>query len=182
MLGEIVFDPQMTTYDQASLEGLVQEFKPKHSLEVGSWKGLSSSIIARHTDVLYCVDTWLGAPNEENMHFEAKHKNIFAIFCNNINSLNLGQVVKALVMSSDEARLIFAPDHLDFIYIDGDHSYQQVKKDLDWWDKLNPGGILAGHDYDPNHPGVTQAVDERFNGQLRRMEKSSIWFIQKGIQ
>lgn len=35
----------------------------------------------------------------------------------------------------------------DFIYIDGDHSYKQVKADINnYWSKIKKGGILAGHD------------------------------------
>jgi predicted O-methyltransferase YrrM len=56
----------------------------------------------------------------------------------------------------------------DVIYIDGDHSYEQVKKDFtNAWKFLKPGGLLIGHDF--IHPsnfrndkdcGVTQAVSE----------------------
>ena len=36
----------------------------------------------------------------------------------------------------------------DFIYVDARHDYCGVAEDLaDWWPKLRPGGILAGHDY-----------------------------------
>jgi lipopolysaccharide biosynthesis glycosyltransferase len=41
------------------------------------------------------------------------------------------------------------PDNfIDFIYIDGNHSYEGCKYDLELsWRKLKVGGILAGHDY-----------------------------------
>ena len=36
----------------------------------------------------------------------------------------------------------------DFIYLDGDHSYEGVKQELPlFWNKVTSGGILAGHDY-----------------------------------
>jgi hypothetical protein len=55
------------------------------------------------------------------------------------------------------------------IYVDGDHSYQGCKKDLDVaYRKLKSGGLLLGHDYEMNmkkahqaYPfGVRRAVDE----------------------
>jgi len=42
----------------------------------------------------------------------------------------------------------FEDEFFDFIYIDCDHRYEYVKRDLnDWWPKLRSGGIMAGHDY-----------------------------------
>jgi len=55
------------------------------------------------------------------------------------------------------------PDgYFDLVYIDGCHLYEAVTKDLiDWYPKLRPGGIHAGHDY-VNVPwlGVYPAVNE----------------------
>ncbi len=180
MRKDIIFDPQMTTYDMAALEALVEQYKPEHALEVGSWKGLSSSIIARHAAVLYCVDTWRGAPDEQDMTHEAGQRDVFQVFCSNMGALNLQDKIKPMIMTSDQARKIFVPDHLDFIYIDGDHTYESVAWDLDWWGQLKVGGVMAGHDYDAGHPGVRRALDERFPGAFKVLDRSSIWFLQKG--
>lgn len=48
----------------------------------------------------------------------------------------------------------------EFVYIDGSHEEDDVTADLTaWWDVLPPHGMIAGHDYDPAHPGVVAAVD-----------------------
>lgn len=54
------------------------------------------------------------------------------------------------------------PDEsVDAIFIDGDHSYEAVSKDLPfWWKKLRKGGWLLGDDYASCCPGTTRAVDE----------------------
>jgi len=50
---------------------------------------------------------------------------------------------------------------VDAIFIDGDHSYEAVSKDLPfWWKKLRKGGWLLGDDYTSCHPGTKKAVDE----------------------
>lgn len=61
----------------------------------------------------------------------------------------------------------FPREFFDFIYLDSDHSYEHVKRELQiWWTRLKPGGIISGHDYtNVNNPsegeyGVVQAVDE----------------------
>jgi len=43
----------------------------------------------------------------------------------------------------------------DFIFIDGDHTYEAVKKDFeDWYPLTKPGGFIAFHDSHPvNHDG-----------------------------
>lgn len=59
--------------------------------------------------------------------------------------------------SDDCAKII--PDNLDFVYVDGDHSYEQVKKDIqNYFPKIRKGGILAGHDI--NQTDVFRAVSE----------------------
>jgi len=52
---------------------------------------------------------------------------------------------------------------VDFVYIDGNHAYNFVKEDIKlYWNKLNEGGVLAGHDIEngncQEHDGVTKAV------------------------
>lgn len=47
----------------------------------------------------------------------------------------------------------------EFIYIDGSHEEPDVTADLlAWWDILPTRGMLAGHDFDDDHPGVIEAV------------------------
>ena len=66
----------------------------------------------------------------------------------------------------------FADGSLDYVFIDADHSYAAVSRDIDAWrPKVKPGGILAGHDFTPVFPGVIQAVTERFDA----------WHVHRGI-
>eukprot|EP01060_Flectonema_neradi_P024812 TRINITY_DN3368_c5_g1_i1.p1 TRINITY_DN3368_c5_g1~~TRINITY_DN3368_c5_g1_i1.p1 ORF type:complete len:276 (+),score=43.58 TRINITY_DN3368_c5_g1_i1:42-869(+) len=49
---------------------------------------------------------------------------------------------------SHNASLSVPPNSLDFVYVDARHDYESVLEDMrDWWTKLRPGGILAGHDF-----------------------------------
>lgn len=84
--------------------------------------------------------------------------------------------------------LIRRVEHIrpDFVYVDGSHAEADVYADLvGWWDVLPAHGILAGHDYDPELPGVVAAVDrfarERgLNVYLtheRRVPKS--WYVYR---
>jgi len=48
----------------------------------------------------------------------------------------------------------------DFVFLDGLHTYEMVKWEIEHYSKLiRPGGALIGHDYD-TFKGVKKAVDE----------------------
>ncbi|KKK62149.1 hypothetical protein LCGC14_3007230, partial [marine sediment metagenome] len=49
----------------------------------------------------------------------------------------------------------------DFVFIDANHSYECVVKDIKaWTPKLRPGGMLSGHDFSDRYSGVVGAVTE----------------------
>lgn len=83
-------------------------------------------------------------------------------------------------LSSDAVSDI--PDELDFIYIDGNHDYEFVKKDIElYYPKVKVGGVMGGHDFCVEHPGVVRAVidfAEKHNLKLMGKEKDW-WFIIK---
>lgn len=62
---------------------------------------------------------------------------------------------------SYEIMEIFDENYFDMVYVDGDHDYIGVKKDLKvCFDKVKNGGFLVGHDYSSMFQGVVNAVDE----------------------
>jgi hypothetical protein len=56
----------------------------------------------------------------------------------------------------------FSDEYFDLIYIDGDHSYEGVKNDLELsYLKIKNNGYICGHDYSKKmFPSVVNAVDE----------------------
>ena len=82
--------------------------------------------------------------------------------------------------STEAAALI--PNGLDFVFVDGDHSYSGVMQDLQtWWPRVAESGILTGHDYgNPNFPDVKRAVDEfaAKHGLSVRVGADSVWFYE----
>lgn len=89
-----------------------------------------------------------------------------------------GDRVEFLRMTSEEASCRFAPNSLDFVYIDGLHEFNDVWNDLNlWYHKVREGGIISGHDYHPEVlPGVVQAVNGFF---LNR--EFQLFFTSEGV-
>lgn len=67
---------------------------------------------------------------------------------------------------------------LDIVFIDGDHTYEGCKADIEaWFPKIRDGGWIAGHDYaHPVFPGVTQAVNELVPGFTT--DTDFVWICQ----
>lgn len=53
----------------------------------------------------------------------------------------------------------FKDDSLEFCYIDGNHSGESVKEDIEAWaPKVREGGIVAGHDFTGRWPSLKKVV------------------------
>lgn len=51
--------------------------------------------------------------------------------------------------------------NIDVLFIDGDHSYEGVKRDIENWAPfVKSGGKIVFHDCDETSPGVVKAFDE----------------------
>ena len=84
-----------------------------------------------------------------------------------VNKLSKYNNVEFKFKSSEEFSAEVEDNSLDFIFIDGDHSYEGVLKDLNlWFKKVKPFGILSGHD--ASNKGVTEALKEFFKDDLDR--------------
>lgn len=83
-------------------------------------------------------------------------------------------------LKSDEVK--FINREFDFIFIDGDHSYEQNKKDIERFIGLvKPGGFISGHNYDQYiegiHPGVKKSVDEIFGNKVKFLNSDVTWWV-----
>lgn len=68
----------------------------------------------------------------------------------------------------------------DLIFIDALHDYESVLEDIRlWWPKVRIGGMLCGHDFNHQWPGVERAVADSFNLMQIGIASDSVWFIVK---
>lgn len=73
------------------------------------------------------------------------------------------------------------PDDLDFVYLDGSHRYEDVKRDIElYYPKVRKGGIIGGHDFWVSQIGVCKAVLEFVkNNNLKLYGELTDWWIIK---
>ena len=88
---------------------------------------------------------------------------------------------KIFRMKSLEAAKMIKDFSLDYVFIDGDHSYDGVHRDIEAWkSKVKPGGWIGGHDYkSPRFAGVVCAVHEFFQEGDISHEDDKTWFVRK---
>lgn len=66
---------------------------------------------------------------------------------------------------------------LDFVFIDADHAYESVIKDIRaWTPKLRPGGMISGHD--THFVGVLQAINEIIP-EWKAAGVDHVWYAKK---
>lgn len=109
-------------------------------VEIGSYLGASSCYIAasKNCQKLYCIDTWANEGMSEGL------RDTFDEFI--INTKQFQNKIITLRGKSYDIGKNFS-QNIDFLFIDGDHSYDGVKKDIEiWLPKLRSNGILMMHD------------------------------------
>lgn len=131
--------------------------------ELGVFRGsFSDVILSTSPSILYLVDIFFGIhgsgdENGENVVWIDMAESKMVLEKKYLND----ERIRIIQSRSDEFLKSLNDDCLDFCYIDADHSYEAVSKDLHLGlMKVKHGGFIMGHDYTPKIPGVIEAVDE----------------------
>jgi len=126
---------------------LVQQFKPRLLVELGSHTGNSyfsfcQAVNQHNTGTeCYAVDTWQG-----DEHAGYYGDEVYRLV-NEHNQLHYAGFSKLLRMTFDEALSHIADGSVDLLHIDGLHTYEAVRHDFETWlPKLAPGAVVLFHD------------------------------------
>jgi hypothetical protein len=144
----------------------MKELKGKKNLvgcEIGVKSGRHARMILEFLDIkrLYLIDPWDFFP--ERFVLEGRAKKGQFSFCKKVLR-PWNKKIQYYIEFSEDAYIHFKDESLDFVYIDGNHEPEYVKKDIElYWSKLKVGGLMAGHDFmAPRWQGVIDAVNEAF--------------------
>jgi len=149
--------------------------------EIGTARGHNTRNIFQNLNItqFYCIDPYTpyvgarGIPHKEYVSTYARAKQVLRKYHDNILFLKM--------TSKEATKKIHST--LDFIYIDGNHSYEVVKQDLEsYYPLVKKGGVMGGHDFTVFYWEVCKAVIEFAEKQgleLQGKIQADWWVIKK---
>lgn len=161
------------TYDETYgrhwdiLENLFEKFQVRSFVEVGvALGGLALMMLNRNIQFSYVgVDPFLTLDTVKAITLKGNDR---AVTYNE---------------TSVEASSRFADFSLDCVFIDGPHTFVNVKRDIQTWlPKIREGGIISGHDFTAQHPPLVWAVlEQAVVNRVSRLNlgMDGIWWWQK---
>lgn len=164
-----------------------QARRRRQIIEVGVWRGRTTKVLAAATPgTVWAVDHWKGCDSDERqaLLYEGAAEQARVDFLRNL-AVEIG-TGKVRVLAGDSVDVaanlqVEFGRMFDMIFIDADHSYDGVRRDLEAFRPLlKVGGLFCGHDYPWKSvavpwPGVGRAVREAVG--VPNEGPSSIWWV-----
>lgn len=137
---------EIPNFGRDNLTTLFAELRFKTGAEVGVETGAYSETLLRNNPglKLYSIDPWKAYRGYRD-HIDQKELNqLYREARVRLKPYNC----KIIRKFSLNAVRDFADGSLDFVYIDGNHSFLNIVHDIiEWSKKIKVGGIVSGHDY-----------------------------------
>src|SRR5438105_1200505 len=138
-------------WELVAMMAQVKRLRPNVVVEIGSYRGGSlrcwSAVCPSRTKFV-SIDLPWEASGEVDPSAEIERTRRFLKPSQMLNWLRMDSHSAA---TRDELLKILGSRKVDFLFIDGDHSYAGVKRDYELYHELvRPGGLIAFHDILPN--------------------------------
>lgn len=137
-------------------------------VEIGSWLGrstvwLAAGSQARGREQVHAVDTFDGGPalKADDYAILKEQGTTFNAFNDNLERAGVFEHVHPIVSDSLSAAARWTGGPVRLLFIDGDHSYEAVKADLDaWLPHVTGAGYVVFDDVGEAYPGVLRLAAE----------------------
>jgi predicted O-methyltransferase YrrM len=152
----------ITAQEAQLLYTAAQTVKDGCIVEVGSYLGRSTAALALGTRAGFYVPVYAVDPHESfrgilGGNFGSADR---TIFMQNMLRLEITDVVRMVSLSSEYITASW-PDVVGLLWIDGDHRYKAVKRDLACWlPHLRPNATVVFHDATDPRIGPLHVIDE----------------------
>lgn len=175
----VMRDPQ---YKQGLLDliNLIKKYRnPKEMtmIEIGSYAGESTCLFANEFKNVISIDPFMNDYDSNDITCDYMDlTNVYYEFKKNIEKYdNITHIRK----TSDDAIYDLKNLEVDFVYIDGMHTYEQVNKDIkNYLPLVKENGFIGGHDFHPVWQGVVDAIVENL-GVPENVFSDTSWLIKK---
>jgi len=154
--------------------------------EIGVWKGDFSQRVLECTQPrrFHLIDPWRFVPTLPKRWYGGKvaksQRAMDAIYEGVRARFKEAPGVTVHRKTSKDAVRLFVDNAFDWIYLDGDHSYDEVLADLQRWrPKLKLGGFIAGDDYGWKDESGRASIKDAV-ARFRENEKSQLELIAEG--
>ncbi len=136
-------------------------------VEIGSWQGRSSAFLAQATKDarngnFFAIDHFKGNVGKEGFYKVGMDdlSDLKENFLKNMKMIGLAENVTLLDMPNTEAIKELVDKKVRFLFIDGDHTKEGVKRDIElFFPLLQKDSIVVFDDYSDHFPGLVEAVN-----------------------
>lgn len=147
-------------------------------VEIGCWQGRTTIILALAAKAWKAELTTIDPFGKE--HMPARYEKQEATperWAANLRKAEIDPP-ELLLMTSTQA-LKYYDGEIALLFLDGNHSYRQVRADLrNWTPRVKIGGYVVLHDmFFPSIPGVARAVVDWWDGKEWRLIGQRQWTI-----
>ncbi len=151
----------------------IYDTKEMTVLEIGSYAGESTEQFAQKFKSVISIDPFIDDydVNDPACGYMQLTK-VYNVFKEKMSKY---KNVKHIKKTSDDAINELKNIKVDLVYIDGLHTYKQVKRDIDnYLPIISDSGFISGHDYHPVWQGVVDAIHEKI-GEPEKIFKDTSW-------
>jgi predicted O-methyltransferase YrrM len=153
--------PSQSRSEILQLATLLHQRKPKVVVEIGTAEGGTLSIwcgVADPKAVIVSIDLPGGVHGGGYPGWKSL---VYRRFAKPQQSLHLLRLDSHQPATLEQLKAILPPEGIDFLFIDGDHTYDGVKADFEMYTPLvRRGGLMAFHDICIHLPEVNCNVDK----------------------
>lgn len=174
-----------------ALYALVRKEKPKHMVELGTYRGFSTNAMAQglvdeglNSSKIYTVDL------HEDHQYEApsQYKGVVEVIKSNTQNKDL----PANIVFEEVPTIYYFDERnnprrqwIDILFVDADHSYENTKADWENWEPyVKSGGLVMFHDIRPLHDHTRGSAQhwnemcEKYPGQWSMMDSCEMGVIR----
>lgn len=163
-----------------ALADFIEDIENPIGVEIGLAEGFTTEyLLESHENlIMYCIDPFVNYVdwNGNNLN---EREDVYRQFLERTDRYK--DRIRLIRKTSDDAAKEILDNSVDFVFIDGLHTYDQVTKDMtNYYSKVKNGGILSGHDYNIITE-VKRAVNEFASKQNKEVleEANDVWYWYK---